>query len=96
MTSGGLRNLFPDLEVESIDVPLSGGPIYALTWILQAWRQALSPETAAAFDAMRVVDLALDPLSLINMPFVRELPVRTNVQLAALNVLVGRKPGILP
>lgn len=92
MTAGGLRNLFPGLDVERLDVPSSGGPIFALTWILQAWRQALSPETAAAFDNMRVADLAVDPMLLVNAPFVRELPAATNEQLAALNVLVGRKP----
>jgi SAM-dependent methyltransferase len=92
MTAGGLRNLFADLDVESLNVPLSGGPIYALTWILQAWRAALSAETAAAFDKLRVSDLAVDPMLLIDEPFVRELPELTNVHLAALNVLVGRKP----
>jgi SAM-dependent methyltransferase len=92
MTSGGLRNLFADLDVERLDVPLSGGPVFALTWILQAWRAALPPEVAAAFDNLRVADLAVDPMSLIDEPFVRELPTATNVQLAALNVLVGRKP----
>jgi SAM-dependent methyltransferase len=99
MTAGGLRNLFADLEVERLEVPLSGGPVFALTWILQAWRKALSPETAAAFDKMRVADLAVDPLLLIDEPFVRELSEETNVQLAALNLLVGRKPktpGTLP
>ena len=91
MTSGGLRNLFRDLEVESLDVPMSGGPIYALTWILQSWRQALPPGTAAAFDNMRVADLAVDPLTLVHEPFVRDLPPEVNEHLAALNVLVGRK-----
>jgi SAM-dependent methyltransferase len=92
MTAGGLRNLFPELDVERLDVPQSGGPVFALTWILKAWREALSPETAAAFDRMRVADLAVDPMLLVDSPFVRELPPATNVQLAALNVLVGRKP----
>jgi SAM-dependent methyltransferase len=92
MTSGGLRNLFANLEVESLEVPQSGGPIFTLTWILQAWRAALSPETASAFDNMRVSDLAVDPMLLVDQPFVRELPTQTNVQLASLNVLVGRKP----
>ncbi len=94
MTAGGLRNLFADLDVERLDVPLSGGPVFALTWILQAWRRELPPETAAAFDNMRVADLAVDPMLLINEPFVRELPNAANVQLAALNVLVGRKPAV--
>ena len=92
MTSGGLRNLFNDLEVERLDVPVSGGPVFALTWILQAWRKALPPATAAQFDKLRVSDLAVDPALLVDSPFVRELPRETNVQLAALNVLIGRKP----
>lgn len=92
MTAGGLRNLFADLEVERLEVPLSGGPVFALTWILQAWRKELSPETAASFDNMRVADLAIDPMLLIDKPFVRELSEAANVQLAALNLLVGRKP----
>ena len=99
MTAGGLRNLFPDLDVEHHGVPLSGGPVFALTWILQAWRSALPRETLAAFDNLRVADLAVDPMLLIDQPFVRELPTATNVQLAALNVLVARKPpapGALP
>lgn len=91
MTSGGLRNLFADLEIESLNVPISGGPIFALTWILQLWRQALPPDVAAAFDNMRVSDLAVDPITLVHEPFVRDLPVDVNEHLAALNVLVGRK-----
>ena len=92
MTAGGLRNLFTDLEIELLEVPQSGGPVFALTWILQAWRKALSPATAAAFDKMRVADLAIDPMLLIDQPFVSELSRETNEQLASLNVLVGRKP----
>jgi SAM-dependent methyltransferase len=92
MTSGGLRNLFADLEVQRLEVPQSGGPVFALTWILQAWRDALSPEIAAAFSNMRVSDLAVDPISLMNEPFLRDLPAEANQKLAALNVLIGRKP----
>ena len=93
MTAGGLRNLFADLTVERLEVPASGGPVFALTWILQAWRKELSPETAAEFERMTVADLAVDPMSLLDKPFVRELSETANVQLASLNVLVGRKAG---
>lgn len=93
MTAGGLRNLFSDWEIERLDVPLSGGPAFALTWILKAWHDALPPETARQFAQMRVADLAVDPLTLLPQRFVTELPEAVNVQLAALNVLVGRKRG---
>jgi len=92
MTAAGLRNLFAELDVEQLNVPQSGGPLFALTWILQAWHRALPPDVAADFANMRVADLAVDPMQLVTMPFVRELPAITNTQLAALNVLVGRKP----
>jgi SAM-dependent methyltransferase len=91
MTAAGLRNLFTGCEVERLFVPQSGGPIFLLTWVLQAWRAALPPEVAHRFDAMRVADLAVDPMQLLDEPFVRELPEAANVQLAAMNVLVGRK-----
>ena len=93
MTSGGLRNIFRDLDVERLYVPQSGGPIFALTWMLQLWRNALPPESAAAFENMRVADLAVDPMQLVNMPFVTDVSEQANVKLAALNVLIGRKPG---
>ncbi|MDB5072057.1 MAG: methylase involved in ubiquinone/menaquinone biosynthesis [Candidatus Eremiobacteraeota bacterium] len=93
MTAPGLRNLFPAFDVERLDVPASGLPVFALTWMLKSWRDALPPEAAAAFDAMRVADLAVDPMTLIGERFVRELPLAMNAQLAALNVLVARKRG---
>ncbi|HTW83807.1 MAG TPA: methyltransferase domain-containing protein [Candidatus Sulfotelmatobacter sp.] len=91
MTSGGLRNLFRNCEVESLFVPRSGSPIFVLTWLLQSWRNALPPETLQTFDTLRVSDLAVDPLTLIDEPFVTQLPEHANVELAALNVLIGKK-----
>lgn len=93
MTAPGLRNLFPAFDVERLDVPASGLPVFALTWMLKSWRDALPPDVAAAFGDMRVADLAVDPMTLIGERFVRELPLATNAQLAALNVLVARKRG---
>jgi SAM-dependent methyltransferase len=91
MTSEGLRNLFAPLEVIELNVPLSGSPIFALTWILQLWKRSLPAEVAAVFGRMTVDELAVDPLSVINAPFVRELGPEANRDLAALNVLVGQK-----
>ena len=76
-----------------LEVPLSGGPAFALTWILKVWHDALPPATAQQFANMRVADLAVDPNTLLDQPFVKELPEATNVELASLNVLVGKKRG---
>jgi SAM-dependent methyltransferase len=91
MTSEGLRNLFPDVTVERLEVPDAGLPIFTLTWILQSWRRALGPELAEDFDRMTVAELAVDPMTLIEKPFVRALPPHVNDVLAALNLLIGRK-----
>ncbi len=93
MTAGGLKNLFAGCEVEHLGVPASGRPIFLLSWMLQAWRSQLPPAAAHDFEQMRVADLAVDPMMLVDRPFVRELPEAANEELAALNVLIGRKRG---
>ena len=91
MTEAGLLNLFPDVQPESISVPAAGHPIFALSWMLRAWREALPPETAERFAAMRVDELTGDPVASFGQPYVDQLPERTRRDLAALNVLIGRK-----
>jgi SAM-dependent methyltransferase len=91
MTAGGLRNLFRNCDVERLDVPDSGHPAFVLSWILRAWRDALPASTAASFEQMRVTDLIADPIALMSQPFSSELPYHAREQLAAINVLVGRK-----
>ena len=94
MTAGGLRNVFADLEVERLDVPLSGHPIFALTWIIKSWRAALPLRAAREFEQLRVADLAADPMTFFGRPFVDALSEEGQRELAALNVLVGRKPAL--
>lgn len=91
MTSAGLRNLFRDLDVERLEVPVAGLPIFTLTWLLQAWRRGLSPELASAFDRLTVAELSKDPMTLIDEPFVRALSPQVNDEIGALNLLIGRK-----
>ena len=93
MTADGLKNLFAACEVERLEVPASGRPIFLLTWMLHAWRSQLPADVAREFEQMRVADLAVDPMTLVDRPFVRELSEAANVQLAALNVLIARKRG---
>lgn len=92
MTSSGLRNLFePHIEVERHEVPDSVLPIWSLTWLLKSWGAGLQGDALRQFKSMSVGDLMGDPLSYLNMPFVRELPVETNFELASATVIHGRK-----
>jgi SAM-dependent methyltransferase len=91
MTAAGLRNLFDGFDVERLDVPASGHPVFALTWIVKSWLAGLSPQNANAFAQLKVGDLATDPLTLLDQPFASELSATVQLELAALNVLVGRK-----
>lgn len=91
MTAAGLRNLFGGFDVERLDVPASGHPLFALTWIVKSWLAGLSPENASDFAGLRVGDLAADPLTLLDRPFASELSAAAQIELAALNVLVARK-----
>lgn len=93
MTAGGLRNLFPEFDIERLDVPASGHPVFALTWIVKSWMAGLPPETARAFAQLRLGDLEVDPNTLLDRPFASELSSAAQLELAALNVLVGRKGG---
>lgn len=91
MTAAGLRNLFAELDVERLGVPASGHPIFALTWIVRAWLEALPSDAARRFAGMKVGELGGDPLALFGEPFVAELPAHAREVLGALNVLVARK-----
>lgn len=91
MTAAGLRNLFNGFDVERLDVPASGHPVFALTWIVRSWLAGLSPQNASAFAQLRVGDLVADPMTLLDRPFASELSPTVQAELAALNVLVARK-----
>jgi SAM-dependent methyltransferase len=90
MTSNGLRNLFPQIE-GTVSVPTAGLPIWALSWILNAWVLGLPPEARAQFMSCTVADLMANPMQLVGEPYVRDLTRDANEQLACLNVLQGIK-----
>lgn len=93
MTAAGLKNLFAGFDIERLDVPASGHPVFALTWIVRSWLAGLPPETAAAFARLTVGELAVDPTTLLARDFASDLSPDAQLELAALNVLVGRKRG---
>jgi SAM-dependent methyltransferase len=92
MTSNGLRNLFKNLHEVSMDVPASGLPIWALSWILNAWASGLEKQDREAFLKLTVAQLAADPMSMLSQPFIKNLNASTNDRLACLNVLRAVKP----
>lgn len=92
MTHEGLLNLFGDaVEVESHEVPLSGRPIWTLTWMLQVWANGLSDDLRESFLNMTVADLVGDPGSMLGERFVAEVPRAVNFELASTTALVATK-----
>ena len=72
-------------------MPASGLPIWALSWILNAWSAGLPIEEREAFINLGVADLMRDPILMLQEPFVQKVPDAVNDQLACLNVLRARK-----
>jgi SAM-dependent methyltransferase len=92
MSHQGLRNLFErSVEVDRIEVYDSVLPIWSLHWIVQSWAAGLQGDTREGFLDMRVRDLLTPPMELLGKPFVRELSVEKNLELASASVLFGRK-----
>ncbi|MBN2701856.1 MAG: class I SAM-dependent methyltransferase [Methylohalobius sp. ZOD2] len=92
MTSQGLINLFKeDIEILNRDVPLSGVPIWTLSWILNSWSDGLSGSTRKDFLNMRVKDLIGNPIDYLEKDFVKNLSKEKNHELASTTMIMGRK-----
>lgn len=93
MTHQGLKNLFEEsLSIDSVEVYDSVLPIWSLTWILRSWSEGLTEGTKKEFLNMRVSELIGPPQNYINRPFVKELSVEKNLELASACVLFAHKP----
>jgi SAM-dependent methyltransferase len=94
MTAAGLVNLFGDaVEVEELGRPAGGGhPIWALGWILDAYRRGLPSEWAERFGDLRVAELVelarTDP---DGTPYARKLSAAACEELACGNYIVATK-----
>ncbi len=92
MTYQGLRNLFEGmLTIDSIEVYDSVLPIWALSWFLNSWVEGLSGKVREEFLDMKVSELIGAPLEYLERPFVKELPVEKNLELASACVLFAHK-----
>jgi SAM-dependent methyltransferase len=92
MTHEGLRTLFePYLSVERQEVTPPMHPVWAISWQLRVWADALPDSAKKRFKRMRVKDLLGHPVNLLQEPFARELPMGKQFELAAATVLIARK-----
>lgn len=91
MTYQGLQNLFPTLAERRIEVYGATQPIWALTWMLSSYANGLPEDVRRLFLDLKVSDLVGSPAALSMTPIVTALSAEANYQLAAANVLFGRK-----
>jgi SAM-dependent methyltransferase len=92
MTHSGLLTLFErHLKIEKQEVIASGLPIFSLTWILNSWAAGLDEKTKSSFLNMRVQDLLANPVSYLEMPFVKNLSKEKNFELAATTAIWATK-----
>lgn len=92
MTSQGLTNLFVDyLSIDKTAVYDSVLPIWSLTWILRSWAAGLQGKTKKDFMRLRIADLIGNADKYLDMPFVRELSMEKNLELASATVLFAHK-----
>lgn len=92
MTSQGLINLFKEnIDILNCDVPLSGTPIWTLSWFLKSWTDGLTGSSRRDFLNMRVKDLIKDPIDYLEKDFVKNLSKEKNYELASTTMIMGRK-----
>jgi hypothetical protein len=64
-----------------------------LTWFIRSWAAGLPEGVKNEFLELRLGDLIVDALELLDRPWVRMLPEETNFELASATMLLARKPG---
>jgi SAM-dependent methyltransferase len=94
MTRQGLEALFDEgFHVESSETPDWGHPIWALTWMVKLYADALPPGTREEFGRLQVDALMGQGAEYQDRSFVTELDADTRRVLACNNYLIARKTG---
>ena len=91
MTSSGLKNLFPQLQVVESGVPVPGLPIWSLSWFLNSYLRGLPSDVAEKLKTMKISELLDSPISYLKEDFVRQLAPEVNEELAASNYMIAKK-----
>ena len=79
------------MQVIESGVPLSGVPIWTLTWFLNSYIRGLPEPVAEDFKNMKISDLLASPLEYLDRDFVNQLSLQTNEELACVNYLIAKK-----
>ena len=91
-THQGVRTLFePAIDIERQFVNRTVSPIWALTWIVGRWANALPDAAREEFLGLRLADLADGAAGHVNASYVCALPEDSNMELASATILVGRR-----
>lgn len=92
MTSQGLRTLVEEeIEIISSGVPVSGHPLFTVSWILNRWVNGLPPDLREEFEKKSISDFLDLPDLLINDSCVREINSAALNDIACTTMILGRK-----
>jgi SAM-dependent methyltransferase len=92
MSAPGLRALFErTLEIDDQVVMDSTLPVWSLTWMVRSWAAGLPERTREQFLSLRLADLLAAPVTLLERPWVRDLPAEKNFELASATILFAHK-----
>jgi SAM-dependent methyltransferase len=92
MTSSGLKNIFSGkMQIVECSVPLSGLPIWCLSWFLNSYIHGLPEPVADKFKKMKVSALLDAPREYLDKDFVTHLSPAANEELACTNSIIAKK-----
>ena len=91
MTEQGLKNLFPQVQVDRHEVYGSVLPIWSLAWIVRSWAEGLSGRAKEEFLDLKMSELLDSGDKYLGRAFVTELSSEKNFELASATVLFGHK-----
>lgn len=94
MTQFGLRTLFEDdLEIGEQFVGRGLGPIWTMYTLIRAWHQGLPETMRKPFLDLKLKDLFVHPIHMLDKDFVVSLSETANFEIASATGLVATKPG---
>ncbi len=92
MTGQGLRSLVEEsVEIISSGVPVSGHPLFTLSWILNSWARGLPRESREEFENKSIKDFLYSPDLLINESYVKEIDSNVLDDIACTTMILGKK-----
>lgn len=92
MSRSGLAAFFENsIAIEKHFVPPSMGPIWALHWMVYLWGMGLTGAAKEEFLKLTVAELMTPPAAFLSRPFVTELTLEKNFEIACGTYILGQK-----